>query len=128
MESSGNGVRRTGSQGRDYEERLRELGHTTLVERRHQLAMQQVHRILVGKDKVKSKTWFKMASDMERVTRAAADPSTVSRSEKELSAGKLELNSTGTEAGHHCEGISQRLQETQRPDDDQISRCGVHDV
>ena len=36
--------------------------------------MQQVHRILVGKDKVKSETWFKMASDMERVTRAAADP------------------------------------------------------
>ncbi len=29
---------------------------------------------MVGKDKVKSETWFKMASDMERVTRAAADP------------------------------------------------------
>ncbi len=63
-----------GLAARDYEERLRELGHTTLEERRHQLAMQQVHRILVGKDKVKIETWFKMASDMERVTRAAADP------------------------------------------------------
>jgi hypothetical protein len=36
--------------------------------------MQQVHRILVGSDKVNSETWFKMASDMERVTRAVADP------------------------------------------------------
>ncbi len=51
-ESSGNGVR-------DYEERLRELGHTTLEERRHQLDMQQVHKILVGSDKVKIETWFK---------------------------------------------------------------------
>jgi hypothetical protein len=64
----------SGLAARDYEERLRELGHTTLEERRHQLDMQQVHRILVGKDKVKSETWFKMASDIERVTRAAADP------------------------------------------------------
>jgi hypothetical protein len=37
----------------------RELGHTTLEERRHQLDMQQVHRILAGSDKVKSKTWLK---------------------------------------------------------------------
>jgi hypothetical protein len=36
--------------------------------------MQQVYRILVGSDKVKSETWFKTASDMKRVTRAAADP------------------------------------------------------
>ncbi len=32
----------SGLAARDYEERLRELGHTTLEERRHQLAMQQV--------------------------------------------------------------------------------------
>jgi hypothetical protein len=54
--------------------RLRELGHLTLEERRHQLDMQQVHRILSGKDRVKSDTWFKIASGGERVTRAAADP------------------------------------------------------
>jgi hypothetical protein len=36
--------------------------------------MQQVHRILSRKDRVKRDTWFKMASDGERVTRAAADP------------------------------------------------------
>ncbi len=40
----------------------------------HENQQKQVHRILVGSDKEKSETWFKMASDMERVTRAAADP------------------------------------------------------
>jgi hypothetical protein len=64
----------SGVKATDYESRLRELGHLTLEERRHQLDMQQVHRILSGKDRVKSDTWFKMASDGERVTRAAADP------------------------------------------------------
>jgi hypothetical protein len=82
--------------------------------------MQQVHRILVGSDKVKSETWLKLASDMERATRAAAnplDPSPVPRSEKELllteSAGKLEQNTTSTEAGLHSEAISQCIPETQ---------------
>jgi hypothetical protein len=83
----------------DYEERLRELGHTTLEERRHQLDMQQVHRILVGKDKVKSETWFNMASDIESDQSSSGstepkDPGTAPRGEKELfltkSAGKLE--------------------------------------
>jgi hypothetical protein len=46
----------SGLAARDYAERLRELGHTNLEERRHQLDMQQVHRILVGRDKVKSET------------------------------------------------------------------------
>jgi hypothetical protein len=64
----------SGVQAKDYEGRLRELRHLTLEERRHQLDMQQVHRILSGKDRVKSDNWFKMASDGERVTRAAADP------------------------------------------------------
>lgn len=64
----------SGLEARDYENRLRELGHSTLEERRHQLDMQQVHRILNGTDKVKSDSWFKMACDGERITRAAADP------------------------------------------------------
>jgi hypothetical protein len=64
----------SGVQAKDYEGRLRELGHLTLEEKRHQLDMRQVHRILSGKDRVESDTWFKMACDGERVTRAAADP------------------------------------------------------
>ncbi len=46
----------SGVKATDYESRLRELGHLTLEERRHQLDMQQVHRILSGKDRVKSDT------------------------------------------------------------------------
>jgi hypothetical protein len=68
--------------------------------------MQQVHRIPVGSDKVKSETWFEMASDMERVTRAAADPLNLLLTE----------SANGTEAGHHSEGISQRIPETNVPD------------
>ncbi len=41
------------------------LGHTTLEEHRHQLDMQQVHRIRVGSDTVKSETWFKMVCDTQ---------------------------------------------------------------
>ncbi len=59
---------------KDYEGRLRELRQSTLEERRHQLDKQQVHRILSGKDRVKSDTLFKKASDRERVTRGVADP------------------------------------------------------
>ncbi len=44
----------SGLAARVYERRLRELGHTTLDEHRHHLGMQQVHRILVGSEKVKS--------------------------------------------------------------------------
>jgi hypothetical protein len=78
----------SGVQAKDYEGRLRELGNLTLEERRHQLDMQQVHQILSGKERVKRDIWFKMASDGERVTRAAlgsavpADPRIMAGSEK----------------------------------------------
>jgi ribonuclease P/MRP protein subunit RPP40 len=39
----------SGVQAKDNEGRPRELGHLTLEERRHQLDMQQVHRILRGR-------------------------------------------------------------------------------
>ena len=42
----------------------------TLEERRHQYDMQQVYRILTGKDKVNKDHWFQLASDRDRVTRA----------------------------------------------------------
>ena len=64
----------SGLQGRTYEERLTELGMTTLAERRHQTDMLQVYKILTGKDKVNSEQWFEMMGDGDRVTRAAADP------------------------------------------------------
>ena len=57
-----------------YEEKLKELGLTTLEERRHQADMTQVYKILTEKDMVKSDTWFLSVSNAERNTRSAADP------------------------------------------------------
>ena len=64
----------SGLRGRTYEERLRELNMSTLEERRHQLDMTQVYKIVTAKDKVRRDTWFQMAVDGGRETRAAADP------------------------------------------------------
>ena len=64
----------SGLVSQNYEERLTELGLTTLEERRHQIDMLQVYKVLNGKDKVQSENWFVMAANGERATRAAADP------------------------------------------------------
>ena len=64
----------SGLTAKNYEDRLKELGITTLEERRHQIDMVQTYRILHGKDRVEPKTWFTMASEGERVTRLSADP------------------------------------------------------
>jgi hypothetical protein len=57
-----------------YEEKLAELGMLTLAERRHQLDMLQMYKVLHNKDTVNSDDWFDMAANGERRTRAAADP------------------------------------------------------
>jgi hypothetical protein len=44
----------SGLQDGDYEGRLRELGMTTLEERRHQSDMFQVYKILQGHDNVRA--------------------------------------------------------------------------
>jgi hypothetical protein len=64
----------SGLSSAQYEDRLKELGLTTLEERRHQLDMLQTFKILAGKDKVDKSTWFTMSSESDRVTRATADP------------------------------------------------------
>jgi hypothetical protein len=64
----------SGLRGKNYEEKLQELGLQTLEERRIQADMVQVYKILNGKDKVNKDTWFKMMQDGERVTRATSDP------------------------------------------------------
>jgi len=64
----------SGLNSNHYEDRLAELGLTTLEERRHQLDMLQVYKVLNKKDKVNSEHWFEMAAAGERHTRAAADP------------------------------------------------------
>jgi hypothetical protein len=136
----------SGLASRDYEERLRELGHTSLEERRHQLDMQQVHRILVGKDKVRSETWFKMASDIDRETRAAAYPLNLRIPASRLEVRKnffsqrvpeswnkippaLKQATTAKAFRNAYQNTGKReLPPDGRQDDDQTSRCGVHDV
>jgi ribonuclease P/MRP protein subunit RPP40 len=64
----------SGLKGNSYEERLRELGLTTLEERRHQTDMLQTFKILRRFDRVSSDTWFQRVDTTGRVTRSAADP------------------------------------------------------
>ena len=64
----------SGLAGHDYEDRLQELGLDTLEERRLHIDMTQVYKVLNGKDKVSSDTWFASVAARERATRAAADP------------------------------------------------------
>jgi hypothetical protein len=64
----------SGLKANSYEEKLKELGLTSLEERRHQADMLQTYKIIQGKDKVNTGTWFEMAGDSDRVTRSASDP------------------------------------------------------
>ena len=64
----------SGLTGRTYEEKLSELGMTSLQERRHQQDMLQTYKILQGVDNVEKSTWFEMAASTGRTTRATADP------------------------------------------------------
>ncbi len=62
----------SGLKGTTYEEKLEELGLTTLEERRHQADMLQVYKILTEKDRVSSETWFRRAGEGAVSTRHAA--------------------------------------------------------
>jgi len=64
----------SGLKGTTYEEKLREIGLTTLEERRHQADMIQAFKIIRGFDKVDSNTWFQEVDVSIRTTRSAADP------------------------------------------------------
>ncbi len=64
----------SGLKGATYEEKLKEIGLTTLEERRHQADMLQAFKIIRGFDKVDSSTWFQRVDASIRTTRSAADP------------------------------------------------------
>ena len=53
---------------REYEDRLREVGLTTLWERRQRGDMITMYRMMTGKDKVDSSLWFQMARQREGAT------------------------------------------------------------
>ena len=79
----------SGLKGGTYAEKLLELGMVTLEERRHQLDMLQVFKIIKGKDRVAKDTWFQSAGDGARNTRATADPLNL-----RIPAHKLEIRRT----------------------------------
>ena len=62
----------SGLKSADYEERLKELGMTTLEERRHQADMLYVYKILTGRENVDRSEWFTMAAEASRATRSTA--------------------------------------------------------
>ena len=62
----------SGLRSPEYEDRLAELGLTTLEERRHQADMAMTYRIVTQKDDVDAAEWFTMAAQAARVTRTAA--------------------------------------------------------
>ncbi len=64
----------SGMKAGTYEEKLKELGLTTLEERHHQADKTQVYKILMEKDMVKSDIWFLSVNNVERNTRSTADP------------------------------------------------------
>jgi ribonucleases P/MRP protein subunit RPP40 len=74
----------SGLASREYEDRLAELGLTTLEERRHQADMHQVYKIVHGKDHVEG--LLELASTGERVTRFTTDPWSL-----KIPAGRLEI-------------------------------------
>ncbi len=55
----------SGLKATNYEEKLKELGVSTLEER---------YKVMTGKDNVERSTWFDIASSGQRATRQAADP------------------------------------------------------
>ena len=75
-----------GLKAQTYEERLKELELQTLEERRHQAYMHMVHKIIHTSKGLQSETWFEMAGDSARPTRANADALNV-----KVMHGRLEI-------------------------------------
>ena len=78
----------TNLKGKDYSQRLEELGITTLEERRERGDLIQAYKVLTGKERVSFQTWFQMCAALEdrRGTRAREGMFNVERLE-----GRLEL-------------------------------------
>jgi ribonuclease P/MRP protein subunit RPP40 len=54
----------SGLKATSYEEKFKELGISTLEERRKYLDMLQTYKVMTGKDNVERSTWFDMASSV----------------------------------------------------------------
>lgn len=62
----------SGLTGRTYEDKLSELGLTTLLERRVKLDMVQTYKIINRVDDVNAETWFKLTGISNRSTRSTS--------------------------------------------------------
>ena len=78
----------TNLKGKNYSQRLEELGMTTLEERRERGDLIQAYKVLTGKERVSYQTWFQMCIELEdmRGTRTRAGMFNVERME-----GRLEI-------------------------------------
>ena len=79
-----------------YEERLQELGWTTLTERRQTADMTLVNGVLAGRTDINPADWFMLASDSDRGTRSAADKLNL-----KVSHGRLDTRSPGSGTLYH---------------------------
>ena len=69
----------SGLEGKDYEDRLKEVGLTTLEARRERGDMIETWKILTGKENVNPASWFQMANEGEQITRQASHPLNIYR-------------------------------------------------
>ena len=78
----------TNLKGKNYRQKLEELGMTTLEERREKGDLIQAYKVLTGKERVSFQTWFQMCEALEdmRGTRNRAGMFNVERME-----GRLEI-------------------------------------
>jgi hypothetical protein len=74
----------SGLQGRDYEDRLRELGMTTLEERRHQADMSMMHKVMTSSKDEERVAWFTPPTEAAARTRRQADPLNVRENDGRL--------------------------------------------
>ena len=96
----------------DYSDRLKELGLTTLEERRHQLDMVQVYKIVNGVGGVNSEQCQNVREcegDQENGSNEYSDPSGQAGGKEKLflpqSAGGLEQRPRRNPAGKDCPGF-----------------------
>ena len=63
----------TGLRAADYEDRLQELGWTTLTERREQADMTLVNGVLASRVNMEPTEWLTLVTNNDRGTRSTAD-------------------------------------------------------
>ena len=100
----------SGLESQEYEARLKELGMTTLVERRHQADMAMVHKMQRERDTVDPGEWFEPAGNVTgRLTRVAADPLNVKVKHGRLDIRKNFFSVRTTESWNKIPGPTKLL-------------------